>query len=59
MDNIVVFETADHLHDGVGFAYVREEFVTESRAFRSARDKPCDIDELDGGRNEFLRVGDL
>ncbi len=59
VDDVVVFETAHDLDDGIDFADVGEEFVAESGTFGGAFDEARDIDELDGGGDEFLRSGDF
>ena len=57
--DVVVLEAAHDLHDGVHFADVAEELVAEpfarARAFHQARD----VDELDRGGDELLRVREL
>ena len=59
VDDVVVFETADDLDDGVGFADVGEELVAEAGAFGGAFDEAGDIDELDGGGHQLVGAGDF
>ena len=59
VDDVVVFEAADDLDDGVGFADVGEELVAEAGAFGCAFDESGDVDEFDGGGDEFLGSGDF
>jgi len=56
--NIVVFETAYDLDDGVDFADVGEELVAEAFAGGGAADEAGDINELEGGRDGFLRFNE-
>ena len=58
MNHVVVFKAAHHVDDGVGFADVREEFVAQPFAGAGACDQTGDIDELDNGALDFLRVHD-
>ena len=44
--------------DGIGFADVGEEFVSQALALGRARDQTGNVDEFDRSRNEFLRFGD-
>ena len=57
--NVAVFEAAHDLDDRVHFADVAEELVAESFARARAFHEPGDIDELDRGRNDFLRMRKL
>ena len=59
VDDVVVFEATDDLHDGVDLADGGEELVAESGAGGGTFDEARDIDELDGGGDEFLGAGDL
>ena len=58
MHDVVVGETAHHVHDGIGLADVGQELVAQAFAFRGARHQARDVDELDDGRNDFLRFRD-
>src|SRR4051794_15178369 len=57
--NVAALKAADYLHDRVDFADVAEELVTE--AFSRARpfDQSGNVDELNRGRHNFLRMGKL
>ena len=55
MDDVVVFEAAHHLHEGIDLANGGEELVAEPCAFTGSLHKPGDINEFDGGWNQFLR----
>ena len=57
--DVAILETAHDLHDRVHFADVAEELVAESFAGARAFHEPRDIDELNRGRNDFLRMGKL
>ncbi len=57
--DVAVLEAAHHLHDGVHFADVAEELVAEALARARPFHEPGDIDELDRGRNDFLRMRKL
>lgn len=54
VDDIVVFEATDDLDDGVGFADIGEEFVSEAGSLAGAFDEASDIDEFNSGGNDFL-----
>ena len=58
VNHVVVFKAAHHVDDGVGFADVREEFVAQPFAGAGACDQTGNIDELDNGALDFLRVHD-
>ena len=58
MDDVVVFETAHHVRDGVDFANVREKLVAQALALRCPGDQSCDIHELHRGRQNLLRMHD-
>ena len=59
MRDVIVFETAQHMDDRVGFADIRKELVAETLAFRSALDQSGDVHDLDGSRDYLLRIIDL
>lgn len=59
MRDVIVFETAQHMNDRVGFADIRKELVAETLAFRSALDQSGDVHDLDGSRDHLLRIIDL
>ena len=54
VDDIVVFEAAHDLDDGVGFADGGEELVAEAGALGGPLDQAGDIDELDGGGHQTV-----
>ena len=56
--DVVVLEAADDLDDGVDFADVGEEFVAEPLPGAGALDEAGDVDELEDGGDNFLRLGD-
>ena len=49
VQDVVVIEAANDVHDGVGLADVREELVAEPLALARAGDEAGDVDELDCG----------
>ena len=57
--NVAAFETAHDLHDRVHFADVAEELIAESFAGARAFDQAGDVDKLDRGRNDLLRLRHL
>ncbi|MCY1296803.1 hypothetical protein D9M70_462140 [compost metagenome] len=59
VDHVVVFETAHHVGDGVGFADIGQELVAQAFALGRARDQAGDVDELDRGRQDALRLDDF
>ena len=56
MHNIVVFEKAHDMKNGVDVAYIGEEFVAQPFAFRGTSDKSCDVDEFYRRVSDFLRI---
>ena len=59
MDDVFVFKTAYDVRDGVGFADVGEELVTQPFAFGCARDQTGDVDELNRGVLHALWFDDV
>ena len=59
VDHVGILEAANHVHDGVDFANVRQELITESFALRGALHEARDVDELDDGRNLFFGLDHL
>ena len=59
MRDVRVFKTADDLHDGVHFADVAEEFVSQPFPLRCAFHQSGNVHELDGCRDDFVRFGDF
>ena len=58
MDDIVILETTDDLQNGIDLANGGEKFVAEARASAGTFNQSGNIDELDGGGDEFLAAGD-
>ncbi len=56
--DVVVREAAHDVRDRIGLADVREELVAEALALRGAGHEARDVDELDRGRQDFLRLRD-
>jgi hypothetical protein len=54
VDDVVVLEATDHLHDRVHLSDVREELVAETLALARARDESGDVDETQRGGNDLL-----
>ena len=59
MNNVVVFEAANDLHDGVDFTDGGEEFITESSSFGGSFDESGDVDEFDRSGDHLGRLGHL
>src|SRR5207302_9708834 len=49
-----VFEAADHVHDRVDLADVRQELVAEDFRLRGATHQSADVDDLDDGGHALL-----
>ena len=47
MDNIGVLEASDDMYDGVAFADICKELISESFTLGRALDQSCDIDEFE------------
>lgn len=58
-DDIGIGKGADDVANGLTFADVGEEFVAEALALTGASDQAGDIDEFDGGGDDFLGVVEL
>ena len=56
MGNVVVLETAHHMHDGVHLADGGEELVAEPLAFGGAAHQAGDVHEGDAGRDDLFRL---
>ena len=54
MDDVGVIKDADDMADGVAFANMGEELVTETFAFAGAFDEAGDVDEFDRGGDDFF-----
>ncbi len=59
VDHVVVVEAAHHVRDRVGLADVREELVAEALALGRAAHQAGDVDELERGGHDLLRLDDL
>jgi hypothetical protein len=59
MDDFAVLEATHHMRDGIDFADMGQELVTQSLAFRSPGDQSGNVDELEGCRQYPLRPDDL
>ena len=57
--HVGVFETAQHIGDGVDFADVAEKLVAETFALGGAAHEPGDVDERQPRRNGSSRARDL
>ena len=57
--HVGVFETAQHIGDGVDFADVAEKLVAEAFALGGAAHEPGDVDERQPRRNRSSRARDL
>ena len=57
--NVAILEAAHDLHDRVYFADVAEELVAEAFARARAFHEPRDVDELNRGGDDFLRMRKL
>ena len=58
MGDVVIFEAAQHMRDGVDLADVGEELVAEPFALGGAAHQARDVDEGDARRDEFGGLGD-
>ena len=56
MRNVGVLEAPHNVHYGVTFAYVRQKFVAQTLALRSALNKPRNVNELHNGGSNFFAV---
>ena len=54
--DVVVDERPQHEHDRVDLADVGEELVAETLALAGAFDEPADVDDLDRGVHDVLRL---
>ncbi|MNB69589.1 hypothetical protein D3C75_161210 [compost metagenome] len=59
VDDVVVFEAANHVANRFGFADVGQELVTQTFTFGRALDQAGDVDEFHGGRQDTLWLDDL
>src|SRR3569833_363906 len=58
VDDVGILEAAQHVGDGVAFADVGEELVTEAFALACALHEAGDVDETHAGRDDLLALGD-
>ncbi len=58
VDDVRVFEAAHDVDDGVRLADVRQELVAQALALRRAGHEARDVDELDDGLDDTLRLDD-
>src|SRR5207237_7472054 len=56
MMNVGAFKAAHYLHNRVHFANVAEKLIAKSFARARAFHQPGDVDKLDRGRHDFLRM---
>ena len=59
MDDVVILEATHDLDDGVDFADGGEKLVAEAFAFAGTGDQAGDVDELDGGWDDDVGLGDF
>lgn len=59
VNDVVIFEAAHDLHDGVDFADVSEEFIAEAFALGGSFYEAGDVDEFNGGGDQFFGTGDF
>ncbi|MNI45676.1 hypothetical protein D3C73_1001140 [compost metagenome] len=58
MDDVSVLEAAHHVGDRIHFADVGQELVAQAFAAGGTGHQAGDVDELDRGRDDLLRVDD-
>ena len=56
VNNVLVFKTAHHLNDRIGFPDVREKLISQALAFRRAANESGDVEKLDRRRHDLLRL---
>ena len=59
VNHVVVCEAAHHMHNRIRLANVGEELVAEALALARPGNEPRDVDELNTGVLDFLRLDDL
>jgi hypothetical protein len=57
VDDVVIIKTTNDMDDSVDFTDVGEELIAEAFALTGTCHKSCDIDEFDGGRDDFISLG--
>ena len=58
VNDVVVLKTAHDVRDRICLTDVREKFVSKAFAFGGTGHEACDINELDGRRQDALRIHD-
>jgi hypothetical protein len=58
VDDVGIVEAAHHVHHRIGLADVREELVAQPFALARARHQPGNVDKLDDGWHDALRLHD-
>src|SRR6185312_6675975 len=58
VNDVSTLEGAYHVGDRVNLPDVRQELIPQPLSLRSTGDQARDVHELDGGRNDLLRVHD-
>ncbi len=59
MGDVIVFKAAQNMHNGVDFADIGKELVAQAFTFGSSAHQTCNINEVDAGRDDFLRACDF
>ena len=59
MDDVVVFKATHHIHDGIGFADVRQKLVAQAFTGAGTGHQPGDVHKLDDGGHDALWRDDL
>ena len=59
MGDVIVLEAAQHMHDGIHLADIRQELVAQPLPARGAAHEAGNVHEVDAGRDDFLRTCDL
>ena len=59
MHDIAVIETAEHVQDGVRFAYVGQELVAQALPLACALHQAGDVDDVDRGRDGAFRLAEV
>ncbi len=58
MGDVVIFKTAQHVNDGVGFTNVGKELVAKALALRRTTHQTGNINKFQLGRNDVCRICD-
>jgi hypothetical protein len=59
MDDVVIFETAQHISDSVAFADVGKELVAQTFSLGRTFHQPGDVDKREAGRDGLPGLADL